>query len=173
MNNRTNKAWRQYEAGMAYKRRIGLYESSRRNDAFYRGEQWQSGEGADLPRPVFNIIRRVVDFLVCSVASADLSIDFSDENLPFSGKEEAKQTEALLKILTQNTAYRWEKDGMDAKLFRLLTDAALCGDGALYCYWDTSARGAGDYSGDIVTEIADATRIFPADVNKSDIQSQE
>ena len=173
MNNRTNKAWLQYEAGMAYKRRIGLYESSRRNDAFYRGEQWQSGEGADLPRPVFNIIRRVVDFLVCSVASADLSIDFSDENLPFSGKEEAKQTEALLKILTQNTAYRWEKDGMDAKLFRLLTDAALCGDGALYCYWDTSARGAGDYSGDIVTEIADATRIFPADVNKNDIQSQE
>ena len=74
MNHNTNKAWRQYEAGKDHKRRIGLFENARKNEAFYRGDQWQNGEGGNLPRPVFNIIRRVVDYLVSSVASSDISI---------------------------------------------------------------------------------------------------
>ena len=34
-------AWQQYEAGRSYKRRIGLYETVRTNERFYRGIQWQ------------------------------------------------------------------------------------------------------------------------------------
>ena len=173
MNNYLHKAWRQYEAGKAHKRRIGLYETTRRNECFYRGEQWKSNEGQGLPKPVFNVIKRVVDFLVCSVASADLSIRFTDENLPFATAEEARVTEKLLSTLTQNVAYRWEKCGMDSKILDILNDAAICGDGAVYCYWDSSARGAGDYTGDIVTAVVDSANIYPADVNTPDIQSQD
>ena len=32
-------AWQQYEAGQAYKRRIGLYETVGRNQRFYCGDQ--------------------------------------------------------------------------------------------------------------------------------------
>ena len=173
MNSTLHKAWRQYEAGKAYKRRIGLYETTRKNESFYRGEQWQSGEANGLPKPIFNIIHRVIDYLVCSVASADLSIRFSDDNLPFVSSEDAKTTRILLDTLTKNAAYRWGKCDMDAKLIELLTDAAISGDGALYCYWDENATGAGDYTGDIVTMVADSSCIYPADVNLRDIQSQE
>ncbi|MBO5203703.1 MAG: hypothetical protein J6B72_03720 [Clostridia bacterium] len=173
MNQQTHKAWRQYEAGKRHKHRIGLYETARRNEAFYRGEQWQNGEGANLPKPVFNIIRRVIDYLVSSVASADLSVRFTDEDQPYASEADKKLSEELLSTLTMNTAFRWESCDMDSKLTGLLTDAAICGDGALYCWWDTEARGAGDYSGDIVTELIDAVNIFPADVNRPDIQSQE
>lgn len=173
MNSKTNKAWRQYEAGKEHKRRIGLYETVRRNEAFYRGEQWQAGEGKDLPKPVFNIIRRVIDYLVCSVASSDLSIHFTDENMPFADEKQRKVSEQLLKTLNENTAYRWENSGMDSVVHKLLTDAAISGDGALYCYWDSDKRGAGGYVGDIVTEMIDSSCIFPADVNSPDIQSQE
>ena len=34
MDKFTNKAWQQYEAGKEYKRRIGLYETVSRNEAF-------------------------------------------------------------------------------------------------------------------------------------------
>lgn len=173
MKTQTNKAWQQYEAGKAHKRRIGLYETVRKNEAFYRGEQWQAGEGAKLPKPVFNIIRRVIDYLVCSVASSDITVRFTDENLPFADEKQKQTSEALLNVLNQNTAYRWENSGMDFKIHRLLTDAAISGDGALYCYWDSDRCGAGGYTGDIVTELTDASCIFPADVNKPDIQSQE
>ena len=49
-------AWKLYEAGKDYKRRIGLYETVRRNERFYRGEQWSLSDDG-LPRPVFNLCR--------------------------------------------------------------------------------------------------------------------
>ena len=82
MNQKLSKVWSQYEAGKEYKRRIGLYETARRNERYYRGDQWQS-TGEELPRPVFNIIRRITDYLICTVASGRVNLSYSDENLPF------------------------------------------------------------------------------------------
>ena len=62
---------------------------------------------------------------------------------------------------------------MNKKIYDALTDAAISGDGVFFCYWDPSIRGAQEYSGDIATEVIDNVNIFPADVNRSDIQSQE
>ncbi|MBE6593383.1 MAG: hypothetical protein E7642_05255 [Ruminococcaceae bacterium] len=169
-----NKAWQQYEAGKEYKRRIGLYETVRQNERFYRGEQWQYGEGKDLPKPVFNIVYRVMNYLVCSVASANISLSFTDENLPFAKSgENAALIRKAVDVLAQNTAYRWKKDGMDRKMLKLLTDAAITGDGVVYCYWDSSIRSPQRFDGDIVTELIDNVNVFPADVNKPDIQSQD
>ncbi len=168
------QAWQQYEAGKNYKRRIGLYESIRRNERFYRGDQWQSGEGADLPKPIFNVIRRVIDYLICSVASTNLSIRFTDENLPFIGDTaEAEQLRKGLEILSANTAYRWERNFMDTRLMRMLTDAAITGDGVLYCYWDPNMKSPQLFHGDIMTEVIDNVNLFVADVNRADIQSQD
>ncbi len=170
----TNKAWQQYESGKEYKRRIGLYETVRRNERFYRGEQWQYGEGKDLPRPVFNIVYRIMNYLVCSVASANISLSFTDENLPFvTDVKEAALIKKGVDVLTQNTAFRWKKDGMDRKMLKMLNDAAITGDGVLYCYWDSSVRSPQPFEGDIVTELIDNVNIFPSDVNKADIQSQD
>ncbi|MBQ8330982.1 MAG: hypothetical protein IJX94_00605 [Clostridia bacterium] len=174
MNHSIKKAWQQYEAGKNYKRRIGLYETIRRNERFYRGEQWQNGEGADLPKPVFNIIRRIMDYLVCSVAATDLSVRFTDENLPFLKEgREANSLKEGLEVLSANAAYRWERCAIDKQLLRLLTDAAITGDGVLYCYWDPSIRSPQLFQGDIVTEVVDNVNLFVADVNRADIQSQD
>ncbi|MBQ8849765.1 MAG: hypothetical protein IJ011_05505 [Clostridia bacterium] len=174
MNNSVRLAWEQYEAGKDYKRRIGLYETIRQNERFYRGQQWSSGEGAELPHPVFNIIRRIIDYLVCSVASTDLSVRFTDENLPFMRNEAERQNlRRGLEVLSANAAYRWEKSGIDHKLLRLLTDAAITGDGVIYCYWDSEQRTPQLFSGDIVSEVIDNVNLFVSDVNKNDLQSQE
>ena len=173
MNNKLNKTWTQYEAGKEYKRRIGLYETVHRNERYYRGEQWQAGSG-DLPKPVFNIIRRVADYIICTVASGKISIRYSAENLPYiRSKEEANLIESGVAAMTGNAAYRWERCKMDHTVFGILKDAALSGDGVLYCYWDPNAESGQIYSGDIVTEAIDSINIFPADVNSNDIQSQE
>ena len=171
---KNQKAWSQYEAGKAYKRQIGLYENNRSNERLYRGEQWYGAQVSDLPKPVFNVIRRVVDFLVSSVASTDLSIRYTDENLPYVNDETQRKaiTEAL-EVLTKNAAYRYERCGLETKIFKLLTDAALAGDGVIYCYWDPSVKTGQGFSGDIVTEIIDNVNLFVADVNRADIQSQD
>ena len=176
MNQTTSiqKTWQQYEAGKEYKRRIGLYEHIRENERFYRGDQWQAGEGDDLPRPVFNVIRRVVDYLICSVAAGNLEIRYTDEHLPFLTKEEdAKRLRQGLEILSSHASYRWEQSAMERKLLRLLTDAAITGDGVLYCYWDPEVRSPQLFCGDIVTEVIDNVGLFVSDVNRADLQSQE
>ena len=169
-----NKAWEQYERGKEYKRRIGLYETVKTNERYYRGEQWQYGEGKNLPHPVFNIIGRVINYLVCSVCSADVSINYDDEALPYvSSEKEASIIREGVDTLSANALYRWKKDGMEDITLKLLTDAAISGDGVLYCYWDSNKKGSQAFSGDIVTERIDNVNVFPADVNKADIQSQE
>ncbi len=168
------KAWSQYEAGKEYKRHIGLYENNRRNERFYRGEQWYENEAVDLPKPVFNVIRRVIDFLICSIASSDISLRYTDENLPFINDQgEADALKRALKLLTRNAEYRWERNGMEAKIYKLLTDAAVSGDGVIYCYWDPDVRGTQGFKGDIITDIIDNSELFVSDVNRADIQSQD
>ncbi len=174
MNHNRNTAWDQYEAGKAYKKRLGLYETVRRNERYYRGDQWHTSEKQPLPKPVFNIIRRVMDYQISSVGAADLNIRFSSGAMPYASSEEQKALfRRALEVLDGHVAYRWEACGMNAKLSRLLTDAALTGDGVLYSYWDPSLRTPDVYEGDVATEIIDSVNLFVADVNRADIQSQE
>lgn len=173
MNKKLSKTWSQYEAGKEYKRRIGLYETVHRNERYYRGDQWINS-GEELPRPVFNVVRRIADYLICAVASGRVSISYSDENLPFiRSAREAKLVEGAIDAMSRNAAYRWERCKMDHLTFKLLSDAAISGDGILYCYWDANVESGQIFSGDIVTDIIDSTNIFPSDVNRADIQSQE
>lgn len=173
MNYKTTKAWQQYERGKEYKRRIGLYETIRQNERFYRGDQWGSGAD-DLPKPVFNVVKRITDYLICSVASGEISIHYSGENLPFVSDSELRSRIADgIDILTKNAAYRWEETKMPRKIYRMLTDAAVAGDAVLYSYWDPDIRSGQRYSGDIATELIDNVNLFVSDVNRADIQSQE
>ena len=169
-----SRAFEQYEAGKEYKRKIGLYSSVRANERFYRGDQWYASSAEDLPKPVFNIIRRIADYLICSVASSDISIRYTAENLPFLEKKaDAEQLRLYIDGINKNAAYRWEKNGMQRKIYDALTDAAVSGDGIFFCYWDTNAAGTQEFRGDIATEVIDNVNLFVADVNVADIQSQE
>ena len=171
MNGSLSKTWLQYEAGKNYKRRIALYRTVRENERFYRGDQWYMVDSGGLPRPVFNVIKRVVDYLVCSVVPEKVDISYSDENVPFI--TDVSDSKRVCRILTNNARYRWEKSKMDAKLYHIASDAAISGDGVLYCYWKNDLTGDGKYVGDIQTDVIDNVNVFVADVNKNDIQSQD
>ncbi len=173
MNRSISKAWRQYEAGLEYKHRIGLYETVRRNERFYRGDQWE-GEGGDLPRPVFNIIRRIIDYAVCTVASGNVSVCFSDENLPqLADADTSAALRRAIAELSASASYRWEHASMDSLTYRLLRDAAISGDGVVYCWWDPGKRTGQPLTGDIAVRAIDSVDLFVADVNSTDLQSQD
>ena len=172
-NRSLSHAWRQYEAGKEYKERIGLYTRVRENERFYRGDQWHGSQGVELPKPVFNVIRRVIDYLIGSVARAEYRIGYTDESLPFRTREMRETVAEALSALTEAAGARWENDRMDRLVYRLLLDAAISGDGVLYCYWDPEKRTGQPFTGDVVTETFDNTNLFVSDVNRPDLQSQE
>ncbi len=166
------KTWRQYEAGRNYKRQIGLYSRVEENEKFYRGDQWRGT--VDLPKPVFNVVSRITDYLVSTVAVGDIKINYSDENLSFAvNSAESKMISKAVELLTQNAAYRWEHARLQSLIYRLLYDAAISGDGLLYCSWDPDTDGGGGWRGDIRTEVIDSVNVFPSDTSNPDIQSQD
>ena len=169
---RKTKTWTQYEAGRTYKRRIGLYETVNRNEQYYRGEQWEGGAGEKfLPHPVFNIVRRVTDYLIGAVAGGKLSLTYTDDGLlPQATPELAEALRGCVSLFNRHMAYRWENCRMDRLVYRLLLDAAISGDGVLYCTWE---RGEGGFGGDVRTVRWDTCELYAADMNRPDIQSQE
>ena len=145
----------------------------RRNERFYRGDHWY-GVNADLPRPVFNFIRRITDHQVASVIGGDVSISYSDDALPFMLSEEARRAVSHgIGVLNRNAAWRWKHGHMEALSYQALLDAAISGDGVFYCWWDPDHRNGHAFDGDIRTDVIDSTNLFVADVNSSDIQSQK
>ena len=149
MKHYNTPAWQLYEAGQEYKRRIGLYERVRENERFYRGEQWTRLEN-DLPHPVFNLVRRITDYLVCAVLPGDLSVQYTDDKFPFLESEALrKNVSEGLRILNSNASYRWKRNGMRALAHKALHNAALTGDGIFYCWWDGSYRDGQPFVGDI------------------------
>lgn len=172
-NQTTHLSWRQFEAGRDYNSRIGFYENAAVNERFYRGDQWRSVTSGILPTPVFNFTRRIVDYMCAKIASDNVDIVYSDENMPFiDGDDQRSRVSKAVALLNRNAAYRWEKCRMDRLIRQVLLDAAISGDGVFFTYWDPSVATGQAYTGDIVTVALDSTNLFVADVNSSDIQSQ-
>ena len=101
MNNSLSKTWLQYEAGKDYKRRIGLYSTVRQNERFYRGDQWYMMESGDLPRPVFNIVKRVADYLICSIVPERVGISYRADSLASGSDDRSSRTAAALSALAR------------------------------------------------------------------------
>lgn len=173
MKQTNNKTWQQYEAGKEYKRRLGLYERVRKNERFYRGDQWH-GSASELPRPVFNLVRRIVDYLVGAVMPGDISIHHTDERLPFLDNAALRRAVCDgISLLDKNASYRWRKSNMTELVHRALLDAAITGDGIFYCWWDDSKKNGQHFLGDIRTDVIPNTDFFVSDVNNPDLQLQD
>ncbi len=173
MEHTTQKILQQYEAGREYNRRIGLYETVRKNERFYRGDQWD-GKVSDLPKPVFNLIRRMIDHMVGVVMPGEISISYSDDRLPFIDNAATRTAVRNgISLLDKNAAYRWKRNHMTELVHRALLDAAISGDGVFYCWWDSRRDCGQPFLGDIRTDLISNTDLIVADVNSHDLQEQE
>lgn len=174
MNDLTTKAWRLYEAGTEYNRKLGLYETVRLNEQFYRGDQWKGNAPESLPRPVFNLTRRIVDFLIGTLSPEKLSIRYSDDRLPYLDTSSVRDTVSEgLRLLGNHAMYRWKRNHMNELTHRALLEAAISGDGVFYCWWDSDCDCGQSFCGDIHTDLVDPVNLFVADPTRADIQSQD
>ena len=93
---RMTKVWQRYERGRSYNNRLtpNQYNLVNTNIEFFAGNQWlhlaQTPAMQKLPKPVFNIIKRVASLFVASLTSSAASISF-DELSYYSSVPEASQ----------------------------------------------------------------------------------
>ena len=167
-------AWREYESGVEYNRRIAFYSTVQTNERYYRGDQWQGVDKGKLSAPVFNIVERIVTHLVSSVVAQQISITYSADALPvMEDTEYAYALPLAVETMKRHADYRWEQSKMDSLFRDGLIDAALSGDCVFYTYWDENIKTGTEYKGDFVTELIDSARLYVCDTNINDIQKQK
>lgn len=165
--------WKLYEKGKEYNMSLDLYNKVAENERFYRGDQWEGVKANGLPKPVFNIFKRIINFYSSSILSTSVSMRFSFAE-PFGdglhvSSENAAKCEKLLNGVCEK---QWEKLRMDQLMDDALTDAALTGDAVAYTYWDNDERTGQKYKGDFSTLLVDGTNVFFGNPNCPDVQKQ-
>lgn len=162
-NQSVQRDWQLYQSGLDYKNRIELFSTVDKNNRFYDGKQWDGVVSNGLPTPVFNVIKRVLQYKISNIMQNDVTINFSAENV-------TDEQRAMLEILNKEMANYWEKLKMQQSNRKVLKDAAIQGDGITYYYFDSTAKTGQKYGyeeilGEICKEEIDNVSIFPGDCN--------
>lgn len=160
------KTWQQYEQGIDYKTRIGLYNLVNVNERFFHGDQWFGIPHDGLPTPVLNFIERVVGWKSAAVSDRRTSMMFFNE-----GKTD-KDAKTYVDQLSGYTSTLWERLKMDYLTKEGLIDAAVTGDFILFFYWDSTIQTGQALEGDINVAMIDNVNYYPGDPNQADPQKQ-
>ncbi len=171
--NELSEDWALFEKGREYNHSIDLYSTVNRNERFYRGDQWQGVNADGLPKPVFNIFKRIIGYYVSNVMQNRTTMRFSYAS-PFGNKGvvSKEDAEAITECLNTIISTKAEKMKLNDLLSDALTDAALSGDAIAYTYWEPGVKTGQPFTGDFRTVLVDNTNVFFANPNSKNVQSQ-
>jgi hypothetical protein len=164
--------WKQYQAGIDYNHKVDLYQTVNKNERFYAGDQWNGVVSNGLPTPVFNILKRIINYFVSSILSQNVTMHFVPENVSADTPEQEEKLKKTAQLLSDYSATLWEKNKMNFKLRQWLLDAAISGDACGYVYWNPSIDAGQMAKGDIDVDQIDNVNVFFGDPNEKDVQKQ-
>jgi hypothetical protein len=149
------------------------------NTEFYAGNQWvhlpQTPAMSRLPKPSFNIIKRVTNVLVSQVTSGGISVNL--EPLSYydggAGDPSGSSTTEFAQAEVNNLL---EKLKIEYRIRDALFDGAQTGDYCAHFYWDANALpyggASGGYRGEIKMELVDGVNVMFGNPNVADAQAQ-
>ena len=174
-------AWQRYEAGRMYNNSLtpNQYSLVNTNVEFFAGNQWlhlpQTAAMSRLPKPVFNIIKRIASLFVASLTSSGITIQF--EPLTYYDGENLSDPESnAAAYATAEVQNILEKCKIEYRAREALFDGAQTGDYCAHFYWDADALpygGAfGNHRGEIRMELVDGINVMFGNPNTPDVSRQ-
>lgn len=180
-NSDKTRAFRLYEEGRQYNNRLtpSYYNVVNTNTEFFAGNQWihlrQTKEMAQLPKPVFNIIKRVATVLISQVASGGLSVNLEPLSY-YDGGEGDVSGQSATEFAQAELENLMEKLNMEYRIRDALFDGAQTGDYCAHFYWNADALpyggASGAYRGEIEMELVDGLNVFFGNPATPDAQKQ-
>ena len=172
----SKELWQKYEKGVAYNGQFrpnkNYYEAVKVWNSFYNGDQWIGLEGDEkLPHPTFNIIKRIIEFLVASLTSSNVAVNIEPlENIATEDAEEFKISD----FLNAEVKNIFEKTNFEYKIKEVLTDGAIAGDLCFHTVFNPNKKAyrGKDIQGEIEIEIIDSTNILFGNPNIKDVEKQ-
>ena len=170
------RAWRLYESGRDYNNRLtpNQYRLVETNTEFFIGNQWLNLPNTPamrgLPKPTFNILKRVASLFIASLTSSAVRI--RAEPLELSGNADAA---AFADAEISNLL---EKFHFDYRVRDALFDGAQTGDYCAHFWYDPEARpyrGNGAFEphrGEIRMELADGINVMFGNPHDRAVENQ-
>lgn len=131
-------------------------------------KQWEGVQANGLPTPVFNILKRVVGFIVASITTDNLKLNATTlENMA-----NKLELQTIVGVVNDECAALMEHNEIPALVREFARNAAVDGSGCLYSYWDPDVPVGNGVTGAIKTETVQAERVFFGNPNDRNVQSQ-
>lgn len=184
MNDKKNtktKAWELYERGVSYNNSLvpNQYNVVETNAEFFIGNQWinlpQTPAMRELPKPVFNILKRVASLFIASLTSTGTKIQF-EPLAYYDGSNVADPQHDAAQFANAAVDNLLEKFKFDYRIRDALYDGVQSGDycGHFYFNPDQLPYGGafGSHKGEINMELVDGINVMFGNPNSRDVQSQ-
>ena len=167
-DNDTTLAWKLYEAGRDYNERLvpSQYALVDTNTEFFSGNQWlnlpDTPAMRELPKPTFNIIKRIASLFIASLTSSAVALRF--EPLAYYGLPEQQEGGDSADIANAEVGNLLEKFKFEYRVRDALYDGARSGDYCAHFWFDPTAMpygGAfGQQRGEIRMELVDGVNVM-------------
>lgn len=165
--------------GISYFNNNGYIDSWTKYERYYEGDQWNAPTKLtqNLPRPVFNMVKYIVNHKVSSVINDNIKMVFTSQEVP----EDDNNIDDKLAVaiegadkFTQYSATAWEDIQQDSLNEEMLQSGAKIGTGILHYYWDDNVSGGitSLYKGDLKGEFIDPINCFFGNPQQRDVQKQ-
>ena len=167
------KDWQRYENGKSYNRKLkpSYYDNVTLNWDFYNGNQYPGLEDVDAPKPVFNIINRIVNYFVSALTTNGISVNI--EPSAFIHDYSFRVVENAAEVVNAHVDNLFEQFRMPYKIRQALIDGAVSGDYCAHLYFDLSKQPYGGmfnesgYEGEICLEMVDGNNVYFGNANSS------
>lgn len=179
--NSTTLAWKLYEDGRQYNDRLvpNQYNVVNTNTEFFIGNQWlhlpDTPAMRGLPKPTFNILKRVASLFIASLTSSGVALRF-DPLAYYDGSNMTDPDHDAAAIANAEAANLLEKFKFDYRLRDALFDGAVTGDYCAHFWYDPDALpygGAfGSHRGEIQMELVDGINVHFGNPNDRRVETQ-
>jgi hypothetical protein len=175
LDEKKTKDWQLYEAGKKYNNSLkpSYYDTVDANLAFFEGDQWRNLEAENMPKPVFNIIKRVGTFFVSSLTTSKTKLHFEPLLNADNGESEELSPSDFANAMVSNL---FEKFKMDFRIKDALFDGVKTGDYCAHMYFDVNKTPYGnqyeDIKGEICLELVDGSNVFFGNANNPHTDGQ-
>ena len=142
------------------------------NAEFYTGNQWLNLPATEamnrLPKPTFNIIKRIAQLFVAQITSAPTAIRFEPLTYSPGGDEASYATHEVSNLL--------EKFKMEYRIREAMFDGAISGDYCAHFWWNPNAAPYGGVlgpeRGEIEMELVDGINVIFGNPHIRDVEKQ-
>lgn len=162
-----NQIFDEVERGLSYKNdsEIDLFETVKRNEAFYTGDQWRGLNTPDLLLVTLNFLQRVCAMFIAKVVSDDIAANLTH-------MQETKENEAVMKTVSKEIDSVFELIELKRQNRQHVRDAVVDGDSCAYFWFDSDAPTGQEATGAIRSEIIENINVIFGNPYDSRVQLQ-